>query len=413
MKKFTTLLALLLLGVTTSFAQSTRFQVTIENVGAELPVLKKGIFNTPVGATDPSPIGPGQSYEFSFTAGPGNYLSLATMFIQSNDLFYTFPGSGLALFDETGAPVTGDVTGNVFLYDAGTEVNQEPGVGADQAPRQGGPDTGEEENGTLSRINDGEMGVGGFTYPNVADVIQVSLAHDGGTEFTVTITNVSTENGLTTSTGAVTIPLSPGVWVVHSNAIAFFESGTTAPAGIEAIAEDGNAGVYDEALEPLTGVQVPISPGAWAVHAPTVNFFENGAAAGAGIEAIAEDGNPAIQVDALAGVEGVGSAGVFNTPDGADSPAPVGPGGSYSFYVDAEPGYGLSFATMFIQSNDLFYAPAGAGMPLFDGDTPVSGDVTASVALWDAGTEVDEEPGWVLTRHHVRPAQIQVSMKTG
>lgn len=393
MKKITTLLALLLLGVTSSFAQSTRFQVTIENVGAELPVLKKGIFNTPVGAFDPAPIGPGQSYEFSFTAGPGNYLSLATMFIQSNDLFYTFEGSGLALFDETGAPVTGDVTSSVFLYDAGTEVNQEPGVGADQAPRQSGPNTGTDENGTLSRIEDGATGLGGYTYPNVADVIQVSLAHDGGTEFTVTITNVSVENGLTTSTGAVTVPLSPGVWAVHSNAIAFFESGTAAPAGIEAIAEDGDAGVYDAALAPLTGVQVPLAPGAWAVHAPTVNFFEAGAAAGAGIEAIAEDGNPGIQVDALAGVEGVNSAGVFNTPDGAAGPGPIGPGGSYSFYVDAEPGYGLSFATMFIQSNDLFYAPAGAGMPLFDGDTPVSGDVTASVALWDAGTEVDEEPG--------------------
>ncbi|MFK7844593.1 MAG: spondin domain-containing protein, partial [Rhodothermales bacterium] len=393
MRKLTILLVLMLLGVSTSLAQSTRFKVTIENVGPELPVLKKGIFNTPVDAAEPGPIGPGGMYEFSFTAGPGNYLSFASMFIQSNDLFYTFEGSGLALFDELGMPVTGDVTSSVFLYDAGTEVNEEPGVGANQAPRQGDANTGDDESGTLSRITDGAMGAGGFSYPNVADVIQVSIAHDGGTEFTVTIANVSAENSLTTSTGAVTVPLSPGIWVVHSNAVSFFESGTTAPAGIEAIAEDGNPGVYDAALDAATGVQVPLAPGAWAVHAPTVNFFEAGAAASEGIEAIAEDGNPGIQAAALEGVDGVMGSGVFNTPVGADGPGPIGPGGSYSFYVDAAPGYGLSFATMFIQSNDLFYAPAGAGMPLFDGETPVEGDVTASVALWDAGTEVDEEPG--------------------
>ncbi len=393
MKRITMLLAVLVLGVSASFAQSTRFKVTIENVGSELPILKKGVFNTPVDAAEPAPIGPGQMYQFSFTAGPGNYLSLATMFVQSNDLFYTFEGSGLALFDELGNPVTGDVTSQVFLYDAGTEVNEEPGVGANQAPRQTGPDSGDAENGVVARIEDGMMDAAGFTYPNLADVIQVTLEHDGGTEFTVTVANVSAEGILSTSEGAVSVPLAPGVWAVHSSAVSFFESGMAAPAGIEAIAEDGNPGVYDADLEPLTGVQVPLAPGAWAVHAPTVNFFTADAAASAGIEALAEDGNPGVLVGELDGVEGVMSAGIFNTPDGAEGPAPIGPGGSYSFYVDAAPGYGLSFGTMYIQSNDLFYAPAGTGLPLFDGETPVDGDVTASILLWDAGTEVDEEPG--------------------
>ena len=394
MKKFTMLLAVCLMLVTTSWAQSQRFQVTIENVGAELPVLKKGIFNTPVGAAEPGPIFPGDSYEFSFTAGPGTYLSFSSMFIQSNDLYYTFPGVGLRLYDESGVAVSGDVTDQVFLYDAGTEVNEEPGVGTNQAPRQSGPDTGEEENGVVVRIEDGAAGPGGFTYPNVADVIGVSIVHNGDTEFTVTITNASTEGILETSAGAVSVPLSPGIWVVHSDAVNFFEPGAAAPAGIEAIAEDGDPVVYDEALAPITGVQVPLSPGAWAVHSPDILFFTAGEAAGAGIEAIAEDGDPSVQVGALDGVELVSSVGVFNTPVGADMPAPIGPGGSYSFYVDADPGYGLSFATMFIQSNDFFYAPDGAGIPLFDenGD-PIEGDITALVDLWDAGTEVDEEPG--------------------
>lgn len=393
MRKIAILMLLLIAGVSSSLAQQTRFKVTIEQVGQELPVLKKGIFNTPVDATEPGPIGPGQMYRFNFTAGPGTYLSLATMFIQSNDLFYTFEGSGLALFDEMDAPVTGDVTDQVFLYDAGTEVNEEPGVGANQAPRQSGADTGDDEDGVVMRIEDGATGAGGFTYPDVADIIQVTLAHDGATGFTVTIANVSTEDILTTSTGSVSVPLSPGLWAVHSSAVSFFTPDMAAPAGIEAIAEDGNPEVYDGDLEPLTGVEVPLAPGAWAVHAPTVNFFTAGMAASAGIEALAEDGDPSVLVGELAGVEGVMGAGVFDTPVGSDNPGPIGPGGSYSFYVDAEPGYGLSFGTMYIQSNDLFYAPAGAGLPLFDGTTPVEGDVTASVMLWDAGTEVDEEPG--------------------
>lgn len=394
MRKFTMLIVMLVLGVSTSWAQSQRFKVTVENVGTEKPVFKKGIFNTPVDAAEPGPIGPGGMYEFSFTAGPGHYLSLATMFIQSNDLFYTFEGSGLALYDEAGTAVSGDVTDRVFLYDAGTEVNEEPGVGANQAPRQSGANTGTDESGLLTRIEDGAMDAGGFTYPQVADIIQVSIAHDGTNEFTVTITNTSTEDILTTTAGAATVPLSPGIWVVHTDAISFFTSGEAAPAGIEAIAEDGNPGVYDEALEGITGVTVPLAPGAWAVHAPTVSFFTAGEAAGAGIEAIAEDGNPGVQADALAGVEGVASAGVFNTPVGAEAPAPIGPGGSYSFYVDAMPGYNLSLATMFIQSNDLFYAPDGMGVALFnDADEAISGDITDFIALWDAGTEVDEEPG--------------------
>jgi len=38
-----------------------------------------------------------------------------------------------------GNPRTGDVTADVQLWDAGTEVNMEPGVGADQPPRQSAP----------------------------------------------------------------------------------------------------------------------------------------------------------------------------------------------------------------------------------------------------------------------------------
>ena len=376
-----------------------RFRVDIENVAPAFGVVKSGVFDTPVGASAPGPIFPGDAYEVSFTAGPnvtpgsGMRLSLATMFIQSNDLFYTFPADGLALYDAQGRARTGDVTGDLVLYDAGTEVNETPGVGANQAPRQPGPNTGTDEGGVLGRIDDGEADAQGFTYPDRADVIRVTLAHDGDTQFTVRIENVSTGSTLMTPDGTVAVPLSPGAWVVHTDAVDAFVSGAAAPRWIEAIAEDGDAAPAADFFTPLTGITVPLSPGTVAVHSAAVSFFESDAAASAGIEAIAEDGSPGALTGALSGLTGVRQAVTFDTPVGASGPAPIGPGGAYSVEVEAAPGDRLSFATMYIQSNDLFLTFAGEGLALFDGATPISGDVSGQVRLYDAGTERDEEPG--------------------
>lgn len=377
-----------------------RFRVEIENVAPGFGVLKSGVFNTPVGASAPGPAFPGDAYEITFTAGPnvtpgsGMNLSFATMFIQSNDLFYTFPAAGLPLYDANGNARTGDVTGDLLLYDAGTEVNETPGTGANQAPRQSGPDTGMAENGVLGRIDDGAADRAGFTYPDRADVIRVTLAHDGDTQFTFRIENVSTMATLPTpGGGSVAVPLSPGAWAVHTDAVDAFTSGAAAPAWIEAIAEDGDATPGADFFGPLTGVTVPLSPGTAAVHTSAVSFFESGAAASAGIEGIAEDGSPDVLTAALQGVTGVREALSFTTPTGASAPAPIGPGGSYSFEVEAAPGDRLSFATMYIQSNDFILTFPGEGLALFNGTTPVSGDVSSQVRLYDAGTEVDEEPG--------------------
>ena len=110
----------------------------------------RGVFNTPAGAAGPGPIGPGAAYEFTFSATPGMKLTLVTMFGQSNDLFYA-PAKPIELFDDRGEPLSGDVTARLVLWDAGTEVDQEPGVGPDQAPRQKAPNTGAAENSTVRR----------------------------------------------------------------------------------------------------------------------------------------------------------------------------------------------------------------------------------------------------------------------
>jgi hypothetical protein len=126
------------------------------------------IFNTPVGKDTPGPILPGGSYEFTLTATPGMTLQLIMMFGQSNDLFYA-PEAGINLFNPNGQPVSGDITSRFILWDAGTEVNQEPGVGTDQAPRQKAPNTGAAENGVVSRVKDR------FDYPATADVLRVTI----------------------------------------------------------------------------------------------------------------------------------------------------------------------------------------------------------------------------------------------
>lgn len=140
-----------------------------ESLNNHPKVRDRGVFNTPAGAAGPAPIFLGDAYEFYVTAKPNDFLNFATMFIQSNDLFIAPSEEGIALFDSHGNPTSGNITNLLGLWDAGTEVNEEPGVGPNQAPRQGGPNTGATENGVVQIVNDG------FTYPTVSDIIRVTV----------------------------------------------------------------------------------------------------------------------------------------------------------------------------------------------------------------------------------------------
>src|SRR5215472_12891412 len=71
-----------------------------------------------------------------------------------------------------GALSPGDITSQIMLWDAGTEVNEEPGLGPNQAPLQPAPHTGPREHGVvrpISEVNDG------FHYPSVAEVLRVTI----------------------------------------------------------------------------------------------------------------------------------------------------------------------------------------------------------------------------------------------
>ncbi len=153
----------------------------------------------------------------------------------------------------------------------------------------------------------------------------------------------------------------------------------------------------EDTLKPSTGAKAPaaVAPGVWAVHRKTELLFRPGQPdRGKGLEALAEDGNPAGLAESLKHDAAVASSGVYSVPVGASGPGPIGPGGAYEFLVTGQPGMRLSFAMMFGQSNDLFYAPGPEGIPLFDeSGKGVAGDITSRITLWDAGTEVNEEPG--------------------
>ena len=86
------------------------------------------------------------------------------MFVQSNDLFYAPASTGIALWDASGTPISGDLTDMIQLWDAGSEVNQ--------APRQAGADNGAAENGVVQLVNDG------FSYPANNSIVRVTITQN-------------------------------------------------------------------------------------------------------------------------------------------------------------------------------------------------------------------------------------------
>ena len=372
----------------------TNFTVTIENVAPEKAFVESGVFNTPVGETEPGPVTSGKKYEFTVNAGRSQHLSFATMLAATNDLFYGPDDAGIALYDDDGEPISGNVTDQVYLWDAGTEMNEEPAVGPNTVTNQTAPNTGVEENGNVIDIGDVTGGFD-FDYPEVKDVITVTVEHIEGTEFKVTIAGCN-KPILKTSEGDVPAPLSPGVWVVHGGENPLYTVGMPdLGQGIEGIAEDGDPTALGEYVAANTGVTYPASPGGWLVHAQDTKplFTEGMKDYGIGIEEIAEDGSAMVLGENVASLDGYLDGAVFNTPVGNDSPGPILPGSKYEFSFEAEAGDNLSFATMLAATNDIFFAPEDIGISLFGTDgAPLSGDITDMVYLWDAGTEVNERP---------------------
>ncbi|MEX1361999.1 MAG: spondin domain-containing protein [Nannocystaceae bacterium] len=291
------------------------------------------------------PLMPGESAQLSITPSAAfPYLSLASMVVQSNDAFLAAgvvgdaPIAGIPLFDggmlRDNQDIEADIRAHLTPWDAGTEANQVPGVGVDQAPRQGAANTGAPDPVTeVRRYVDVTNDLAG---DDAGGFVSVAVSEGGG-DYTITITNTS------------------------------------------------DTTVYPGVLTPVL----------WALHDDTVSLFELGVAASPGLEMLAEDGDASGLMGELMGMAGVVQSGVENLPTGGMAmPGPLFPGDSYEFTItpDATNRF-LSFASMIVPSNDTFASLDPGGVALLDAmgapRTPeaVAADISAQLRAWDAGTE--------------------------
>jgi len=371
----------------------TTFKLRIENV-APWTVLKSGVQSTKTDGTSGA-LAMGQAYEITFTAGKGQKVSFASMFGESNDWFFAPGPDGIALYDAQGNPVSGDVTSQVSLWNAGTELDQEPGVGDSVGPKQPAPDYGAPDPdatvralGATTTLADGSS----FTLPAIAAMIKVTLTPGAGGQFTLRIENVSTTSALVTSQGTRDIHVSPPVWALHIAPAPLFTPGSPDRAqGLELVAESGRFPMLQASMRALTGWSTPISPGVFAVHTEDEPLYSLGLVdRGEGLERLAEDGNNAALMSGVATrLVGVST---FDIPVGAEAKAPAKPGDAFEITVTGMPGDHVSFASMFGMSNDWFFATVPSGIPLFDADgMAMKGDVTDLVSIYDAGSELDQE----------------------
>ena len=93
---------------------------------------------------------------------------------------------------------------------------------------------------------------------------------------------------------------------------------------------------------------------------------------------------------------------------GTGTPPVILPGQSVSFSFSAAKNQRLTFATMYGWSNDLFFAPENPGIKLYNDDgTPITGDVSSQVKLWDNGTRVNQVPGAAATHPGTAEANVK------
>jgi hypothetical protein len=345
----------------------------VENVLDVKPLVESGTFK---GMGTPPLILPGQSVSFSFSAGKGQAVSFATMYGWSNDMFFAPANPGIALYDDKGDPVQGDVSAQVKLWDNGSKINQQPG--------KDNPHNSADENGVITEINGKDAQ--GHSFLPASQLVKAVLQYNAATSmFTLTLTNTS--GGTTNET-----PLSPGVWAISNflggallTKTPLFEAGKPTANGVQPLAEMGNNTVLAAYATANTKVATGLSPVVVVVYEGNIKpiFTAGQKDPGNGLAMIAQEGKQADLVAALGKMAGVKQVYVLNPSD-----KPITPGNSAEMQIKAQAGDRIAFATMFGNSNDWFYAFDDMGIPAGE-----SGDLTAKVKLWDDGTEVNEYPG--------------------
>lgn len=101
--------------------------------------------------------------------------------------------------------------------------------------------------------------------------------------------------------------------------------------------------------------------------------------------------SPTITVENVLNAKTLVESGTFK---GSGTPGLIFPGDAVVIRFSAAKGEALSFATMYGWSNDLFFAPENPGIAVYDADgSPIQGDVSSQIKLWDNGTRVNQTPG--------------------
>lgn len=183
-------------------------------------------------------------------------------------------------------------------------------------------------------------------------------------------------------------------------------AGETATGPVTFVAELRNTSAPGALATSAGPVDIVLAPGVFAVAPAGWHLYELGSAAPAGLEALAEDGSNTPLLVALAGRADVSSSGAFGVDviDVSYASNPISPGDVVQIVFEARSGERLHLASMFTQSNDVALGTAPAGIDPFRTAARASADATSELGLFDTGTEVDEEPGAGPTQAPRQPA---------
>lgn len=381
--------------------QPTARTLTVENVLDSKPLVQSGTFK---GTGTPPVILPGQSVSFSFSAAKNQRLTFASMYGWSNDLFFAPANPGIRLYDDSGMPITGDVSAQIKLWDNGSRVNQAPGMSVSH------PGTAEAAPRNIKEVAGTDDY--GHTFLPAGQLMNVSLAYDGNSMFTVTIKNQS--GGTADQT-----PFSPGVWAISYVAGGslllpepVYSEGKATTDALTRIAEAGDNAPLSTWLTSQTGIFTPLSPVLVVVYNGAENpFFKSGENdRGEGLKELAQKGNADVLAAALKMKSGIKNVYVLKEPTTTVLLPKIGSnaGGKVSQPLTLAPGDRIAIATMYGFSNDWFFATSGN-----DIDGNANGDVSGSVGLYDNGTAIDQFPGAGITQFNLAGTPLNESKAIG
>lgn len=348
--------------------------ITVENIIESKFLSQFGTFQN---AGSSPVLNPGEFASFTFYAGKGQAISFAAMYGNSNDLFFAPVNPGIKLYQDNGEPVTGDVSSQIRLWDNGTRKNEPVG------PSVSHPGEAESVIKNVTEIT--------LNTP-ASQLLKAELTHDGGTKFTLKLTNTSggTANETPISTGIWAVSHISGTTLLKQDPI--FSPGKLSANGLTDLAETGKTTPLSQYLTGITGPNSSFSPVLVVVYSGNENpIFKTGENdRGQGLKELSQQGNADVLAAFLKTKSGVKEVYILKDPattilkprvDGAN-------GGKASQTLSARKGDRIAIAAMYGQSNDWFIASANNGV---DGET--RGDISSIIGLFDNGTLISSFPG--------------------